>query len=67
MTESGPTAPSRSLGGAGSAAGFLGLEAALGEFFEEQVNHVALDLDDPVLESAPAAAALLQRAGQSYL
>src|SRR5690606_6256751 len=47
-----------------SAAGLLGLEAALAQLFEEQLDHVALDLDDAVLQSATAAAALLQRAGQ---
>lgn len=46
------------------AAGLLGLEAAFAEFVEQQLDMIALDLDDAVFQRPAGTAAALQRAGQ---
>lgn len=47
-----------------SATGLPGLESALLQLIEKQLNMITLDFDDTLLERATGAAAALERAGQ---
>lgn len=47
-----------------SATGLLGLEATLGQLVNQQLNMIALNLDDAFLQRPARAAAAFQRAGE---